>query len=80
MAFGWWDFGLEMGLVRKGGDGVGRAKTNASVGVVMLVRFAMLREGLVLTTSVSADMGNWVLANTARASEKNDHAWAPKAN
>jgi len=62
MTFGWWDFGLEIGLVQKGGGGVSRTSENECI------------------TSESADMGNWVLANTARASEKNDHAWAPKAN
>jgi hypothetical protein len=34
-AFGWWEFGLEMGLARKKGDGVGQAKTNASAGIVI---------------------------------------------
>ena len=66
MAFGWWDFGLEIGLVQKGGGGVSRTSENECIcGVVMLVKFKLdsqcyVRKGLALTTSVSADMANWV--------------------
>jgi hypothetical protein len=63
---GWWDFGVVVLEIRLAGKGSLRNRTSDNEGTcdaLTLVRFAMLRNFLVLTTPVSIDMANRLSAS-----------------